>query len=168
MVAVTLDPAYWQVGATAILATNELTDRVPVVRVEDVIFAAFCALAVNEIVPLSLTTVLYVKMIVPDAPAARFSGLPVVDVNDWVTVPTLFGVGGLGLDVTERVVLDTFLTVIRTWKLVPPEIAEIGLPDKSVMRNEVIDSDFRVHNPGEPTVSVPACENGGPVVVVEK
>jgi hypothetical protein len=65
-------------------------------------------------------------------------------------------------------VFDRFFTVIRTWKLVPPEIAEIGVPEVSVIWNDVIDSDFSIQPPGVLVVRLPALVNGGPVVVVEK
>lgn len=39
-------------------------------------------------------------MMVPDAPAARLSGLPAVLVRAWVTVPVLLAVGGLELETT--------------------------------------------------------------------
>jgi hypothetical protein len=100
IVTVTFEPEYWQVGEATTLATNELTDKVPEVALEDVTVALLWALAVKKIVPLSVATVLKVKMMVPDAPGARFNGLPVVLVNDWVTVPDFVAVGGLGLEVT--------------------------------------------------------------------
>ena len=52
---------------------------------------------------------------VPEAPAARLSGLPVVLVKPWVTMPVLFAVGGLGLETTVVcAILELFLTVIRS------------------------------------------------------
>ena len=84
---------------------------------------------------------------VPEAPGARLSGLPAVLVKPWVTVPVLFAVGGLGLEVTVCAILELFLTVIRNWKLDPEVIAETGLPKVSVIWNEVMARDFRVHKP---------------------
>lgn len=114
IVTVTFEPEYWQDGATAMLAPNELTDSVLDVAVDDVTVAPLWAFAVKNIVPLSVATVLKVKMMVPDAPAPSVSGLPVVLVSACVTVPTLVAVGGLGFDVTLRVVFETFFTVMRT------------------------------------------------------
>ena len=54
-------------------------------------------------------------MIVPEAPAAKLSGLPAVLVSAWVTVPVLLAVGGLGLETTVVcATLELFLTVIRS------------------------------------------------------
>ena len=85
---------------------------------------------------------------VPEAPAARLSGLPVVLVSAWVTVPVLLAVGGLGLETIVCAILELFLTVIRNWKLDPEVIAETGLPRVSVIWNVVMARDFRVHKPG--------------------
>ena len=85
---------------------------------------------------------------VPEAPAARLSGLPVVLVKPWITMPVLFAVGGLGLETTVVcAILELFLTVIRNWKLDPEVIAETGLPRVSVIWNVVMARDFRVHKP---------------------
>lgn len=58
MVTPTLEPAYWQVGATTILAVNELTERMPEVALMEVTDPPFWEFAVKEIVPLSVDTVL--------------------------------------------------------------------------------------------------------------
>ena len=52
-------------------------------------------------------------MIVPEAPAARLRGLPVVPVTTCVTVPVLVAVGGLGFEtIVFWVTLELFITVI--------------------------------------------------------
>ena len=54
-------------------------------------------------------------MMVPEAPAARLRGLPVVPVTTCVTVATLVAVGGLGLEtIVFWATLELFLTVIRS------------------------------------------------------
>ena len=58
MVTAILEPAYWQVGVTTILAVNELTERMPEVALMEVTVPPFWAFAVKEIVPLSVDTVL--------------------------------------------------------------------------------------------------------------
>ena len=58
MVTVIFKPEYWQLGDTAILATNELTESMPDVALIEVTVPPFWAIAVKEIVPLSVSTVL--------------------------------------------------------------------------------------------------------------
>lgn len=55
---VTFEPAYWQVGATEMLATNELTDSMPEAAVAELTVAPLRAMAVKEMVPLSDVAVL--------------------------------------------------------------------------------------------------------------
>src|SRR5512142_1905997 len=120
-------------------------------------------------VPLSFTLVLYVNVIVPVAPGARFRGLPVVEVSVCVTVPVLFGVGGFGLDVmVVCVAVVRFLIVMTRRKLVLATMAVTGLPERSVIWNETTCSERRIQLPGPPTVTFARFAYGGPVIVFVK
>ena len=62
-------------------AVNLLTASVPEVARAEVTVPPLFAKAVKKIVPLSFAPVLYVKVIVPDAPGASVNGLPAVPVK---------------------------------------------------------------------------------------
>ena len=101
---------------------------------------------------------------VPEAPGARFSGLGLVPVSEQfgvtgVQVPVLVAVGGLGSDTIPLwVAVEMFRTVITSRKLMPAAIALTGVPAVSVVWNELISRDLRVHDPGVFTVTRPVRE----------
>ena len=58
MVTAIFKPEYWQVGETLILATNGLTKSMPEVALMEVTVPPFWAIAVKEMLPLSVSAVL--------------------------------------------------------------------------------------------------------------
>jgi len=113
-------------------------------------------------VPESEEVVVQVYVIVPDAPAARLRGLGLVLVREQTgdapeKVPVLVAVGGLGLATMPFIVAtEMFFTVITMRKLTPAAMAEVGVPEVSVVWKPVICRDCNIHDPGVLTVLVPA------------
>ena len=102
---------------------------------------------------------------VPDAKLARLRGLPTVPVSDCVTVPVFVAPGGLRIDVIGFcATVELFLTVITRRKLTPATSDTMGVPDKSVIWNTVIASDFSVQEPGVFVVVVPTWVSAAVVV----
>jgi len=104
--------------------------------------------------------VLKVKVMVPLLPAVRLNGLGLLTVlvRPCVTVPVLVAPGGLGFEtIPFCVAVELFFTVMTSLKLVPAEIAVIGVPKvASTIWNKVIASDFSVHELEPVAVAVPA------------
>ena len=116
--------------ATKLLSARELE-----VALEDVAVAnKACALAAKLMVPLSVACVVYVKVIVPEAPEGRLNRMPVVALSACVTVPVLDAAGETGLATTLFwVALELFWTVITSLKLLPAPRAVTGVPAVSVI-----------------------------------
>jgi hypothetical protein len=169
MVTVIFEPAYTQDDDVVIAAVNLLIASVEDVARLEVTLAPLRALAVKYIVPLSVATVLYVKIMLPDAPDASVSGLPAVAVKAWVTVPVLNAVGGLGFDTMPLCdAVELFFTVMTRLKLLPAAIAVTGFNKVSVIWNEVIDNDNNFHKLEVLEREKPLRLNFGPVVVLVK
>ena len=114
IVIVRLAPAYKQDDDAATLAVKLLIARLVDVATTDDTVPPRCALALKVMTPLAVATELQLKMMVPDAPAARDREPPATQVGVG-PVPTHMRVGGLGLDTTGFwAALELFLTVMRT------------------------------------------------------